>query len=296
MTTTLRRFTAQQVRPYLLVAPAVIILLITVMYPIGFNIFAAFQNWNLLESEVPQSFAGFSVMAEILQDPIFWNALRVTALFTVFAVCLEFVFGLTMALAVHEGIFAGRLLRTLLIAPIMATPLVVALVFKLIWHSEFGVANFALSVFGLEPVPWLAQSVSAFFAVLVVEVWHNSSFVFLVVLGAMQMLPRSPFEAAKVEGATWLKRTRYITLPMLKPAILVALLFRMVFAIRIFDEIYVLTRGGPNGATENISILLYSAAFERFEVSHAAALSVFLLVGTASLAWLLIRLMYRKQA
>jgi multiple sugar transport system permease protein len=290
----LRRVNTAQVRPYLLVAPAVVILLITVMYPIGFNFYAAFQNWNLLQSDAPQSFAGLSVMAEILEDPIFWNALRVTALFTVFAVCLEFVLGVCMALAVNEGVFAGRLLRTLLIAPIMATPLVVALVFKLIWHSEFGVANFALGLFGLPHVPWLAQPVSAFIAVLAVEVWHNSSFVFLVVLGAMQMLPRSPFEAAKVEGANWLQRTFYITLPMLKPAILVALLFRTVFAIRIFDEIYVLTRGGPNGATENISIMLYSAAFERFEVSHAAALSVFLLIGTAALAWILIRLMYRR--
>ena len=108
------------------------------------------------------------------------------------------------------------------------------------------------------------------------------------------MLPRSPFEAAQVEGATWLQRARYIALPMLRPAILVALLFRVVFAIRVFDEIFVLTRGGPNGATETISILLYRSAFEYFDAAGAAALSVILLVLTAFFAWLLIRNLFGK--
>jgi multiple sugar transport system permease protein len=233
-------------------------------------------------------------LLKILQEPTFWNALRVTGVFTVLAVVIEFTVGIALAFLVNEDIYAGRMFRTMLVAPIMATPLVVALVFKLIWHSQFGIVNYVISEFGMSSVAWLAEPVPALIAVLSVEIWHNTSFVFLVLLGALQMLPRSPFEAAQVEGANWWQRARYIALPMLRPAILVALLFRVVFAIRVFDEIYVLTRGGPNGATETISILLYRSALEHFDVAEAAGLSVILLLLTSVLAWLLIRNLYGR--
>ena len=282
--------------PYMLVAPALLVLLVTVMYPIGFNLFAAMHRWNMLESQTPQAFVAFDTLLKVLKEPTFWNALRITVVFTVLAVLIEFTVGIALAFLVNEDIHGGRLIRTLLVAPIMATPLVAALVFKLIWHSQFGIVNYAISQIGFSPVAWLAEPVPALVAVLSVEIWHNTSFVFLVLLGALQMLPRSPFEAAQVEGATWLQRARYIALPMLRPAILVALLFRVVFAIRVFDEIFVLTRGGPNGATETISILLYRSAFEYFDAAGAAALSVILLLLTGLLAWLLIRNLYGKPA
>jgi multiple sugar transport system permease protein len=280
--------------PYVLVAPALLVLLLTVMYPIGFNLFAAMHRWNMLESQTPQAFVAFDTLHKVLQESSFWSALRITVVFTVVAVLIEFMIGIALAFLVNEDIHAGRLIRTLLVAPIMATPLVAALVFKLMWNSQLGIVNYVLAQVGIAPVAWLAEPVPALVAVLSVEIWHNTSFVFLVLLGALQMLPRSPFEAAQVEGATWLQRARYIALPMLRPAILVALLFRVVFAIRVFDEIFVLTRGGPNGATETISILLYRSAFEYFDAAGAAALSVILLVLTAIFAWLLIRNLYGK--
>ena len=286
----------QSALPYLLLAPALLVLLVTVLYPIGFNLYASLHRWNLLDSATPEAFVAFDTLLKIVNEPTFWSALRTTVVFTVFAVTIEFVAGIALAFLVNEDIYAGRFIRTLLVAPIMATPLVVALVFKLIWHAQFGIVNYVLSQAGISPIAWLAEPVPAMVAVLSVEIWHNTSFVFLVMLGALQMLPRSPFEAAEVEGATWLQRARYIALPMLRPAILVALLFRVVFAIRVFDEIYVLTRGGPNGATETISILLYRSAFERFDAAEAAGLSVILLALTGLLAWLLIRKLYGRQA
>ena len=286
----------QAVLPYLLVAPALLVLLVTVAYPIGFNLFASVHRWNMLESDTPQAFVAFNTLLKIAQEPTFWHALRTTLVFTVIAVFVEFMLGIALAFLVNEDIHAGRFIRTLLVAPIMATPLVVALVFKLIWHSQFGIVNYVITQAGFAPVAWLAEPVPAMITVLSVEIWHNTSFVFLVILGALQMLPRSPFEAALVEGASWWQRTRYIALPMLRPAILVVLLFRVVFAIRVFDEIYVLTRGGPNGATETISILLYRSAFERFEASEAAGLSVILLVLTGLVAWMLIRKLYGSKA
>lgn len=281
--------------PYALVAPAVMLMLLAVAYPIGFNLYASLQRWNMLYSDMPEAFLGLRAFAGIVLDGAFWHAVRVTLVITAAAVAIELSLGLALALLVHEDIHAGRLLRTLLVAPIMATPLIVALVFRLMWHGEFGLINYVLSLAGLGPVLWLTQPATAVTAVVLTEVWHNTSFVFLVLLGALQMLPREPYEAARVDGATWLQRLRYVTLPMLRPAILVALLFRTVFAIRMFDEIWVLTRGGPQSATETISLLIYKSAFEMFDVGHAAGLSILLLLLTAALALVMIRTLYRRE-
>lgn len=281
--------------PYLLVAPALAILAGAVAYPIGFNLFASLHRWNMLESDGPGPFVGLATLLAIAAEPTFWHAVRVTLMITVLSVGLEFVLGLALALLVNEEIHASRFLRAILVAPIMATPLVVALIFRLMFHGEFGVINYGLSLVGFGPVNWLSQPTTAVLAVITTEVWHNTSFVFLVLLGALQMLPREPYEAATIDGAGAFAQFRFITLPLLRPAILVALLFRTVFAIRMFDEIFVLTKGGPQSATESISLLLYKSAFEVFDVSRAAGLSIVLLVLTAGLAYVMVRTLYRRQ-
>lgn len=299
-TAPVRRTAAQRRRraglaPWLLVLPALIALGVTVAGPILHNLWLSLYDWTLLETDGPETFVGLGNYAAILAAPGFRHSLGVTASFTVLAVSLELVLGLGLALVVNREIHGRRLVRTLLVAPVMATPIVVGLVFRLIWHSEFGVANWLLSVLGLGPVHWLSSPGPAFAAIVVTEVWHNTAFVFLVLLGALQMLPADPYEAAEIDGATAWQQFRHITLPLLRPAILVALLFRMVFTIRLFDEVWALTRGGPQSATETISILIYKAAFEQFRMGHAAALSVLLLVFTTALAVLLVRVLYRRE-
>ena len=282
--------------PWLLLAPALLLLAVVVLYPVLFNGYASLHNWNLLQDDAPRGFVGGGTFVAILAEPEFWHALRVTLSFTAAAVVLEFTIGFTLALIAHEAIWGRRLIRTLLIAPIMATPLVIALIFRLMWHGEFGVINHYLGYLGIGPVVWLAGPWTAFLAILVTEVWHNTSFAFLVLLGALQMLPTEPFEAAKVDGANFRQRLWHVTLPLLKPAIALVLLFRLVFTIRLFDEVWVLTRGGPNGATETVSLLLYRAAFEVFDVARAGAISILLLLLTVGLAWLILRMLYGKPA
>lgn len=266
----------------------------TVGYPILYNAYISAFDWNILDTDAPERLVGLGNYRDILADPSFLHSLWVTASFTVLAVGIEFVLGLSLALLVAEDIHARRFVRTLLVAPVMATPLVVGLIFKVLWHSEFGVVNYFLSLLGIAPVHWLSNPGTAYAALLVTEIWHNTGFIFLVLLGALQMLPAEPFEAAKVDGASVGQRFRYVTLPLLRPAILVALLFRVVFTLRLFDEVWALTRGGPQSATETISILIYRAAFEQFRVSYAAALSILLLVLTAALALILIRTLYPR--
>jgi multiple sugar transport system permease protein len=286
---------ADIVTPLALVTPALIALVITVGYPIAHNVYISLYDWTILDSDAPEHWVGLGNYIHILSDASFLNALRVTASFTVAAVAVEFCLGLALALLVNEQIYARRLVRTLLVAPVIATPLVVGLIFKVLWHAEFGVVNYGISLVGLSPVSWLSNPGSAFVALLITEVWHNTAFVFLVLLGALQMLPAEPYEAALIDGATVVQRFRYVTLPLLRPAILVALLFRLVFTLRLFDEVWVLTRGGPQSATETISILIYKAAFEQFRMGYAAALSVLLLVLTAALAMVVIRVLYRSE-
>lgn len=281
--------------PYLLVAPAILALAVTVAYPIGYNAFISLFDWNILDTDAPEDFVGLGNYAAILADPSFLHSLWITASFTVVAVGIEFVLGLALAMLVNEEIHARRLVRTLLVAPVMATPIVVGLIFKVLWHAEFGAVNYFLSLVGLGPVHWLSNPSTAFVALAITEIWHNTAFVFLVLLGALQMLPAEPYEAAVVDGATALQRFRFVTLPLLRPAILVALLFRLVFTIRLFDEVWALTRGGPQSATETISILIYKAAFEQFRMGYAAALSILLLLLTAALAFVLIQVLYRKE-
>lgn len=284
-------FPLRRTSPYLLIAPAITLIVVALLAPVLFNLVVSLFEWNLLESDRPQHFVGLKNFIDIFSTGRLWNAVGVTATLTVASISIEFTLGFLLALLVEEQIRHGRLLRTLLVAPLMATPLVVGLVFRLMWHSQFGVINWAIGLLGVDPVPWLAQPHTAMIAIVVVEIWHNTSFVFLVLLGAMQMLPKSAFDAAEVEGATYWQRVRYITLPMLKPAILVAILFRMVFTIRIFDEIWSLTKGGPGSATESVSILIYKSAFEELNVGRAASLSITLLFITAALATVLIRVL-----
>lgn len=280
--------------PYLLVAPAMLTLAAIVGYPILYNAYISVFDWNILDSDTPERLVGLGNYQAILADPSFLHALWVTGSFTVLAVAIEFALGLSLALLVAEDIHARRFVRTLLVAPVMATPLVIGLIFKVMWHSEFGVVNYGLSLVGIGPVHWLSNPGTAYAALLVTEVWHNTGFVFLILLGALQMLPAEPFEAAMVDGASVGQRFRYVTLPLLRPAILVVLLFRVVFTLRLFDEVWALTRGGPQSATETISILIYRAAFEQFRVSYAAALSILLLGLTAALAFILIRTLYPR--
>ncbi|ANY84071.1 hypothetical protein BB934_38085 (plasmid) [Microvirga ossetica] len=281
--------------PYLLIAPAVIALAVTVGYPILYNVYISLFDWNILDSDAPEQLIGLGNYSAILADPGFLHSLGVTAGFTILAVGIEFVLGLSLAMLVNEQIYGRRLIRTFLVAPVMATPIVVGLIFKVLWHAEFGVVNYFLSLVGLGPVHWLSDPSTAFIALLITEVWHNTAFVFLVLLGALQMIPAEPYEAAIVDGASLVQRFRYVTLPLLRPAILVALLFRLVFTIRLFDEVWALTRGGPQSATETISILIYKAAFEQFRMGYAAALSILLLGLTAVLALVLIRVLYRSE-
>ena len=174
------------------------------------------------------------------------------------------------------------------------TPVAVAIVFRLMWHEEFGILNYFFETFGYD-IAWTGSKIPAFSIIIVAEVWQNTSFVFLVLLGGMQMLPSEPYEAASIDGAGYWEKVWHLTIPLLAPAIMVAVLFRLVFTIRMFEKPFVLTEGGPINATETISLLIRNEAFTYYEIGRSSTMSIILTLITIVMAVVLIKILYRKE-
>jgi multiple sugar transport system permease protein len=284
----------KRITPYVLVAPAVIALLLTIGYPIGYNIYISVFNWRMLESATPQNFVGLGNYFRFFKNPELLHSFFLTLQYAFFGVVLEFFLGLVIALVLFEGTYALKAFRLLLLAPIMATPLVVGLIWKVMWHAEFGVVNYFLSLFGQSKIAWLAHPRTAFASIVVVEVWQYTPFIFLIIFAGLQVLPTEPYEAATIDGASYWNKLFRITLPLIRGPILVAVVFRTIFTLRVFDQIYALTRGGPNDATMVMSLLIYREGFARWRPGYGAAMSIILLMLTAVITLALIRAIYKK--
>ena len=197
-----------------------------------------------------------------------------TVVFVVVAVALEMLIGLGLALLVARLDRGKGLLRTLMILPILVPPVAIGSLWKLMYNYDFGVINQALVGLGLAPVNWLGSTSVALASVIIVDVWHWVPFVFLILFAAVEGVPQDVIEAARIDGATSGQVTRRIIVPLLRPAIAVALLFRSIFAFKAFDEVYLLTSGGPGTSTELVSLHLYKVFFEQNQLGYGALLSL----------------------
>ncbi|PYM15773.1 MAG: sugar ABC transporter permease [Candidatus Rokuibacteriota bacterium] len=231
-------------------------------------------------------FIGLGNYARILLgDPRFREAVVRTIYFTVLAVAAETVLGVAMALLFNREFWGRGLLRTLAILPMVATPTAIALVFVMMYHPTLGVANYLLTVVGLSGFRWTYSSQTALYAIAVVDVWQWTPLIMLIALAGLASLPREPYEAAHLDGASTWQAFWHITLPLLRPTIVVAILFRAIDALKTFDVIFVMTQGGPANATETINLLLFNQAFSYFNMGYASSMAValFALVMGASL-------------
>lgn len=265
--------------PYLLLAPALIVLLAVLVYPMLSSLVYSFQRYNLLRPDAGQPFVGLENYRTLLSSSQFWNSLRITLLFTAISVFVEFFLGLALALLLNRDIPGLRIFRTIILIPFLSTPVVVALAWKFMLHAEYGMVNYFLGLLGIPPQIWLGPEL-AFPSIVLVEIWQHTSFVVLILLAGLQALPNDPYEAAIMDGATNWQLLWKITLPLLRPVILVALVFRTMFTLRVFDTMWVLTGGGPADATRTLSISIYLTGFRQFELGIGAALSWILLIVT----------------
>jgi multiple sugar transport system permease protein len=265
--------------PYLLLAPSLFVVLTVLVYPLWDGVKASLYFYRYGK---PLRFVGFDNYILLWTDSQYLNSLVVTLKFVTLSVAIETVLGLALALFCLREFRGIRLLRTVLIVPMVITPVVVAIVFRLIYASDAGMLTAFSETLGGEPVQILSHPAKAFLALVALDVWEWTPLMFLILLAGLQSLPVEPFEAARVDGAgPWRVFTDH-TLPMLRPVLAIAIVLRTIDAFGTFDQVFVLTRGGPGEATRLLSIYGYDTAFKFQQTGFAAAL--FLTMGLLILA------------
>lgn len=278
--------------PYLLVAPALAVLLALSIYPLIYSITISLQQDTA--SGIVWSLSHFKRLAS---DGFFRTAMVHTFVYAVAALTCEFVLGLGLALLLNQHIRGRGLFRASLLVPMMLPTVVVGVVWRLMLNPNFGAINGTLKQLGVntESLTWTASPRLAFLAVIAVDVWQWTPFVFLVLLAGLQAIPQEPYEAALIDGSTRWQTFRHVTLPLLKPAILIVLLLRTMDLLRVFDQIFILTEGGPGFATEMISLYIYRTAFRFFDFGYAAAMSFVLLALTNVVSVVYLRLLQSNE-
>lgn len=263
---------------YLLIIPTVFLLIVLTVYPLIYAVIASFHVINIRTGE--NVFVGFKNFIEIFKDQYFWNAFKNTIIFTGVGVTIEFTLGLILALFLSSKIVGRNIFRSLLLSPMMLPPIVVAVIFKIIYIPEFGIINWLLGLFGIRGILWEASVHTALPSLILVDIWEWTPFMFLILLAGLQSLPLEPYEAAVVDGASGSQIFRYITFPLLKPVIVIALLLRTMDTLRIFDQIFIMTGGGPANTTETLSLYIYRHGFRFYNIGYATAMSFLLLIFT----------------
>jgi multiple sugar transport system permease protein len=258
--------------------------------PIG-TIYFSLQNLNLTYPKLA-GFAGLANYQRMVGDQYFWSSIRATLLLIFGPVSVQMVLGLLMALLLHTGMPLLRVSRSLFIAPMVIPPVIAGLIWKVLFIPNLGGVNYFLGLAGIGSPNWLESSGWAIFSVGLVAVWQDTPFVMLLLLAALESMPLDPIEAARVDGASSFQTFRYVTFPFLIPALMVALLFRIINSLGIFPVIYIMTRGGPGRATEILNYYTYTYAFQYLDIGYGAALAVglFSLVILLSLIFLRLRM------
>jgi multiple sugar transport system permease protein len=278
----------------LLPLPAALTIAALIIFPLAFNIYMSLQAW-FVSSTTPPAFVGLKNYVEIFgKDARFWNALWVTVKFTTVSVVLQLALGLAIAVYLHRE-FRGRgLVRTVMLLPMVSTPVAVALIWVVMFNPSLGILNYFLACIGLKPLLWLGHPSTALSSLILMDTWKWTPFMVLILHSGLQSLPITPFEAARIDGASRWQTFRYVTLPLLRPSIAVSLIFRTMDSLKTFDTIYVMTEGGPNNATEILNIYTFQTGFKYFHIGYASALAVILVLFVFAVNLLLIKLRERS--
>src|SRR6185503_2223407 len=278
--------------PFLLIAPTVVVLVALSIYPLFYAIKVAFQTGS--GDSLRWTFANF---ARLASDSFFLLALSRTLIYATVALTFEFLLGLGLAILLDRPMRGRSIFRAALLIPMMLPPVVVGVVWRLMLNADFGAINSALQSVGIntESLTWTASPRLALASVIAVDIWQWTPFMFLVLLAGLQAIPQEPYEASRIDGASAWQTFRHVTLPLLRPAILIALLLRTMDLLRVFDQIYILTQGGPGFATETVSLYIYRTAFRFSNFGYAAAMSFVLLIITNVISAGYIRLLQTRE-
>jgi multiple sugar transport system permease protein len=271
-----------RVRPYLIVAPSLIIT-IGIMVPFVMAIRYSLTNYSF---KLPtHKFVGLKNWVDMLTSADFWNALKVSLMYGVISTAIEMLLGLGVAILLNNlNNRLSRILRVLLVFPLMVAPVTATIVWQLMLNSSVGIVEKLFNIFGIYNFPWAASPKTALLTVIMIDVWINTAFIILLVLAGLQSLPKSPFESAKIDGGSAWFNFVNLTLPMLKPSIYIALLFRLMAALQEYAVIFALTKGGPGDTLMSLSLTAYQKGFkfQKFGAAIPFILVLWLIINVAA--------------
>lgn len=263
----------------LFIVPFVVTALVFMVYPIGEAIRMAFYSYNPLRPD-SSAYVGLANFEFLFSDPLFWDSFWQATVWTLISILFQTVFGVGIALLLHRPLFGMAVFRGLLLFPYIVPTVVVALIWRWIFNPEIGVVNYALLTVGLirEPVYWLSTPTMAMASTIMLNVWKYTPFVVICVLARLQTVPLELYDAARVDGAGFIRRFLDVTLPQLREVLIVVIVFRTIWTFNKFEEIYLLTKGGPGTSTFNLAVYSFEQSIASLRLGVGAATGVVMMI------------------
>lgn len=261
---------------YLFVFPGLFTLIAIIIFPLVFTFRLSFSSWDVVNPTL--DFIGFDNYLRVFHDERFWYSLVTLGKIGISAVAIEYVIGFALALLLWQDIGKSRFFRVLFIIPMMATPVIISVVWRTMFHESLGPINDLLSKLHLPTVPWLSNPTSALIAVIIIDVWQWTPFIFILLLAGLLSLPREPYEAAAMDGSSRFQTFWHLTFPMMAPISFGILVIRIIEASKIMETVYVLTSGGPGTSTETTAYYIFIRSMREFQIGYSSAMSIIYLL------------------
>jgi multiple sugar transport system permease protein len=262
---------------YWALLPAIAILVLLTLYPTAKLLRMSVSEISVgSDASVTWEYVGDKHVRTAIEDPVVGVAIRNTLVFVVIVVICEVTLGLILALLISRTTRMTAVYRTIFLLPLLMPPIAIGTMWKLMYDYNYGLFNMILGLAGIQGPTWTADPNLAMMCIIIVDIWHWTSFLFLILMAGVESLPHELVEVARVDGATELQTYRYILLPLLRPTIVIALMLRTIFAFKVFDQIYLLTSGGPGTATEVLNLYIYDVFFVQFRMGYGSFLAIVL--------------------
>jgi multiple sugar transport system permease protein len=268
----------------ILIGPPFLIIFLLTIVPFFYSLYLSMWKMNFAMPGADRFIWLGNFRYMLTHDPYFWTIMRNTAVQVFGTVSLQVVIGLFLALLFSRATRGMNIARSLLMLPMMATPVVIGVIWRFMVNPDFGIVNYVLSLLHIPGPDWLGKPALAMTTIIAADVWLSTPFVTIIIIAGISSLPREPFEAATVDGASSWQSFVYVTLPLLAPVIWVAVMFRLIDAFKRFDSIYIMTAGGPGNSTETLNLYAYNNAFTNLDTGYGSALamSLFLVIAVIS--------------
>ena len=279
---------------FMFLVPAVLALTLLRFAPILYSVGISFTKWNLYDPGSSTMWAGFSNYLSFFSDKQFLGALFVTIKMALWSVLMTMLLGAGLAFLMYHELRFSQIVRGFIISAMIIAPIVVGTSWRLMYNPGNGLINVLLDLIGIGGQPFLAQQETVVGAIVMADIWQQSPYVMIIVLAGLQSLPLEIFEAAHIDGASSAQTLRHVTLPLLRQSLMLALVIRVMDALRIFDIIFAMTKGGPGTASLNINILMYLTGFSYYQIGKAAAMGVFILIIVTIPSALVVRTFQRR--